>query len=306
MFLFLYIAEERQDQNAKRRKLNAEGFNPSATINGEQIVEVKPSAALQLTAAPSAPPSANAKPQHHALPPRPSFNSFESEANALGLGAPAPDPAIAASAIAGITGSDKDWVRNRHAIRMANMSAAEMLKAEMMSARPVKAKDEFTKKASPTPVLVKEEPVVASNGPPPPPIVAVETASVLVESTTTEATEANGSLEETTTVEVTTSDAEMAAQSNDNGTPAPVADTDTDMIKEEDNAESSPHGTKRKADEVEDGNEDEDAPAEADDDEVEVPADPSDLFRMVKADGTVEQEDTVKYACTRFLGSFFI
>lgn len=286
----LYIAEERQEQNTKRRKLEAEGFNPSATVNGEKIVEVKPSAALQLTSAPSAPPAAGAKPQHHALPPRPSFNSFESNANALGLGAPATD----SLAMAAITGSDKDWVRNRHAIRMTNMSAAEMLKAEMMSARPVKAKNEFTNKsASPVPKQ-DQTPPPAPTGPPPPPVVAVETASVFMESTTT--TEVNGSVQESATiVEVTASDAEMAEPSND-GTPAPDAPApDANMSEEQDNAESSPHGTKRKADDVEaeDGEGgDEDAPFEADDDDA--PADTSVLIRKVKPDGSVEQEDTVK------------
>ncbi len=276
MLFVLYIAEERQDQSAKRRKLEAEG------VNGAKIVEVKPSAALQLTAAPSAPPAANSKPQHHSLPPRPSFNSFESDATALGLGAPVPEAvaAINASAMVGITGSDKDWVRNRHAIRMANMSAAEMLKAEMMSARPVKAKDEFTKKKSPTPVLNLGNPPVET-GPPPPPIIAVEieTTNITLESTTTED---DGSAQETTLAEVTAPDAEMVGPSNgpsNEGTPVP----DASMADEKDIAEASPHGTKRKADEVENDNEDEDAPLEADEDEV--PADLGDLFRKVKADG---------------------
>ncbi|KAJ7507469.1 XRN 5'-3' exonuclease N-terminus-domain-containing protein [Mycena galericulata] len=115
-------AENRQDQNAKRRKLE------------EKQKIVRPSSSLALTAAPTAP---TGPPVHHPLPPRP---NFAANADSIGFGA-APtaqssqNAPIAAQALAG---SNRDIVANRRAIRMANMSAAEMLKAELSGAVPVK------------------------------------------------------------------------------------------------------------------------------------------------------------------------
>ncbi|KAJ7688447.1 XRN 5'-3' exonuclease N-terminus-domain-containing protein [Mycena rosella] len=114
-------AENRQDQNAKRRKL-------------EEKKNVRPSSSLALTAPPTAP---SGPPVHHPLPPRP---NFAANADSMGFGA-APtiqssqNAPIAAQALAG---SNRDVVANRRAIRMANMSAAEMLKAELSGAVPVK------------------------------------------------------------------------------------------------------------------------------------------------------------------------
>lgn len=101
---------------------------------------VNPSPALQSTSAPN--PSASGP---HGLPPRPSFNSFESDANLLGFGSTSttatplqPQP-LSPSVSKAVGGSNRDWVANRRAMRLANMSAAEMLKAEMASLQPVKA-----------------------------------------------------------------------------------------------------------------------------------------------------------------------
>ncbi|KAJ7774239.1 exoribonuclease 2 [Mycena maculata] len=115
-------AENRQDQNAKRRKLE------------EKQKTVWASSSLALTTPPTAP---TGPPVHHPLPPRP---SFAANADSMGFGA-APtvessqNAPIAAQALAG---SNRDIVANRRAIRMANMSAAEMLKAELSGAVPVK------------------------------------------------------------------------------------------------------------------------------------------------------------------------
>ncbi|KAJ7937328.1 exoribonuclease 2 [Mycena leptocephala] len=119
--LICRLAENRQDQNAKRRKL-------------EEKKNVRPSSSLALTAPPTAPSGA---PVHHPLPPRP---SFAANADSMGFGAP---PTVQSSqnaptAAQALAGSNRDVVANRRAIRMANMSAAEMLKAELSGAVPVK------------------------------------------------------------------------------------------------------------------------------------------------------------------------
>jgi 5'-3' exoribonuclease 2 len=122
-FCFIIVAESRQDQNAKRRKLDM-----------EKQKSVRPSSSLALTASPTAP---SGPPVHHPLPPRP---SFAANADSMGFGASptaqsSQNAPIAAQALAG---SNRDVVANRRAIRMANMSAAEMLKAELSGAVPVK------------------------------------------------------------------------------------------------------------------------------------------------------------------------
>jgi 5'-3' exoribonuclease 2 len=109
-------AEERQDQNSKRRKIEA------TLGNGRQ----GPSSALHLTASPTAPPV------HPSLPPKPVYD-FAATADSIGFGAPPTAQSIqnAPTAAQAIAGSNRDVVANRRAIRMANMSAAEMLKAEL-------------------------------------------------------------------------------------------------------------------------------------------------------------------------------
>jgi 5'-3' exoribonuclease 2 len=114
-------AEQRQDQNAKRRKLAADAGSVTA-----------PSPALQLTAAPTAPTAPIVPSIHPSLPQRPSYD-FPATADSIGLGAAptaqsTPNVAMALQAVAG---SNHDVVANRKAIRLANMSAAQMLKAEL-------------------------------------------------------------------------------------------------------------------------------------------------------------------------------
>ncbi|OBZ76894.1 5'-3' exoribonuclease 2 [Grifola frondosa] len=117
-------AEERQDQNAKRRK-----------IEKDMSSSVGPSPSLNLTAQPTAPPV------HSSLPPRPSMNeSFAAKADSIGLGGPkdAQTAKNAPTAMQALAGSNRDVVANRRAIRMANMSAAEVLKAQLAGLTPVK------------------------------------------------------------------------------------------------------------------------------------------------------------------------
>lgn len=118
----IIIAEERQDHEAKRRKLEKEQ-RQSATLGSG----TGPSPALALTASTtelSGGPSA-----HPSLPPRP---SFPANADSIGLGAKptAESMLYAPMAAQALGGSNRDVVANRAAIRMANMSARDILKAE--------------------------------------------------------------------------------------------------------------------------------------------------------------------------------
>ncbi|KAK2466452.1 hypothetical protein APHAL10511_002094 [Amanita phalloides] len=119
-------AEERQDQNAKRRKLDTQQ-------KGEQVASTGPSPSLQLTASPTAPPL------HPSLPPRPTYD-FAATADSIGLGAtPTPESMQhTPTAVQALAGSNRDVVANRRSIRMANMSAAEVLRAELGGGSTVK------------------------------------------------------------------------------------------------------------------------------------------------------------------------
>ena len=107
---------------------------------------------MALTAPPTAPTySSNAI--HPSLPQRPSYN-FAANADSIGLGA-APTPQSirnAPTAAQALAGSNRDVVANRRAIRMANMSAAEVLKAQLNGLSPVKP----SAKASPVPISKPE------------------------------------------------------------------------------------------------------------------------------------------------------
>ena len=89
----------------------------------------EPSPALQLTVAPTAP---FVTPAHPSLPQRPAYD-FAAQADSIGFGASPTSQSIlnASTAAQALAGSNHDVVANRRAIRMANMSAAEMLKAEL-------------------------------------------------------------------------------------------------------------------------------------------------------------------------------
>lgn len=249
--------EERQEQNAKRRKLE---------LSADKLSTVKPSASLQLTAAPTAPPTLTSP---HGLPAKPNFDSFIDNSNSLGFGSLAPDsPDAKAAAIAAITGSNEDWVAKRRQIRMANLSAAEMLKAEMMSAVPVnpaaRKKYEAEQRAARAKAVAEADAVV----------------------TTTTATEK---------MEVEESTVDQNAQSEEATEDKTMDETQTDSV-EPAGDEGSPRGIKRKADEIEGeadavGENDIEIALSSEEDEEETTTVPA---LKVNADGTVEQEDTVK------------
>jgi 5'-3' exoribonuclease 2 len=126
-------AEERQDQNAKRRKIDQQNRSDFSGLAG-------PSQTLALTAPPTAPTTnTSSATGHHPLPQRPSYD-FGANADSMGLGAAPTAESIqhAPTAAQALAGSNRDVVQNRRAIRMANMSAAEVLKAELSGLSPVK------------------------------------------------------------------------------------------------------------------------------------------------------------------------
>ena len=107
---------------------------------------------MALTAPPTAPTSSS-NAIHPSLPQRPSYN-FAANADSIGLGA-APTPQSirnTPTAAQALAGSNRDVVANRRAIRMANMSAAEVLKAQLNGISPVKP----SAKVSPVPVSQPE------------------------------------------------------------------------------------------------------------------------------------------------------
>lgn len=116
--LTLYLlAENRQDHESKRRRIdnNKNGNGPSGIRNASG-----PSPALGISG--------------------PVHNNFAAKADSIGLGAPSTtqSKSNAPAAAQALAGSNRDVVANRAAIRLANMSAAEVLKAELAGLIPVK------------------------------------------------------------------------------------------------------------------------------------------------------------------------
>ncbi|KAL4075753.1 exoribonuclease 2 [Scleroderma citrinum] len=105
-------SEKRQDSETKRRRIDASNGSDIRNATG-------PSAALGLTN---------------------TANDFAAKADSIGLGAPQTNQSRlnAPAAAQALAGSNRDVVANRAAIRLANMSAAEMLKAELGGLIPVK------------------------------------------------------------------------------------------------------------------------------------------------------------------------
>lgn len=249
------IAEERQDQNTKRRKIEKERAESDAG----------PSSSLNLSAAPVTPTT-------HPLPAKPE-TSFAAKADSIGLGGPKNDETARNAPVAqqALAGSNSDWVANRRAIRMANLSAAEMFKAELSGLVPLKQ----SKNASP------------SKSDPEPTSASVTEPEVQPQSNADEVMNQDDSTIPGLDLQAAASAAEQ------NSATAPTPDEAMNEDKE------SSQGHKRKHEEVEE----EDAAADADGDVVVVsedddaPSDPEaalDLSYKVNADGTVEQADLVK------------
>ncbi|KAJ8523017.1 hypothetical protein ONZ45_g526 [Pleurotus djamor] len=264
--------EERQDQNAKRRKIEQ--------ANNTKNFSTGPSPSLGLTTAPTAP--------SHPLPQRP---DFAATADSIGFGAKptAESEQYMASATTALAGSNRDVVANRAAIRMANMSAAEVLKAELASLVPVKPSVSSSPKkivpapSAPTPSVTPPQPPSASENQPED---AHEIPGLSSQSnSTSEQTNGHDMMRVDNPVPseaVNAVDAEAFLASAIDSSEAPAGAP----ADEDENA-----GTKRKF---------EDGPGEPDEEDIapgsedgDAPADQS-LALKVNADGTVEQEDTVK------------
>ena len=241
-----HLAEERQNQNAKRRKVEA-----ASTGTG-------PSPSLNLTADLNAPR-------------RP--GDFAAKADSIGLGGVKDAEAVsnAGAAAWALGGSNHDVVANRAAIRMANLSAAETLKAEMASLVPVKSRTQPPKPIS---------------APPPPPVAPVEFSAV----------------------PATADDMDIEVPGFGTGDPETLpanAHVDATSVDETENSASADNeiapvaGVKRPFEAIADNPADEDTAGEND---VEAEAEPESTTRAldykVNPDGTVEQPDTVRYvAC---------
>ena len=244
---------------------------------------------------PSTTPSA--PPAHPSLPPRPSYD-FAAKADSIGLGAsPTPQSIQHLSAAAqALAGSNRDIVANRRAIRMANLSAAEVLRAEISGANPVS--------------LVRSLPSKPMSAPPPDliPNVTLEASPMSITPVRTQAPfkPFDDSDDVPGLRDLRASDIDIPPASTESA--LPEDDVDADGEPDPDNlsingsvpdaVEHLSHGIKRK---LEEGPA---APDDVDDivaiEEEEAPPD-APLSLKVNADGTVEQEDTVKFVTHLFL-----
>lgn len=218
-----------------------------------------PAPALGLTVTTS---SLSGTATHHPLPPRP---SFAANADSIGFGAKQTAQSVLniPAAAQALAGSNRDVVANRAAIRMANMSAAEMLKAELAGAQPVKPNQSLAVKPVFTPDVTMisaddEFPGLGGQDTPQDVELADDRPDV----------DADGDLD----------------PDNSSANTVAVSTNDVDNFLA---------GVKRKIEEVEEdtinnglGSDEDEAP----DDAVVAPK-----ALKVNADGTVEQEDTIKY-----------
>ncbi|KAF7313569.1 5'-3' exoribonuclease [Mycena chlorophos] len=259
--------ETRQDENAKRRKIEADSRK-----------RVKPSSSLSLTALPAAP-----HPVHPSLPPRP---NFAANADALGFGAQSAAHSAAPIAAQALAGSNHDVVANRRAIRMANMSAAEMLKAELNGAVPVRPNPSLPPKPVTTlPDISTAVPATPTSASAPPSerdddadaVPGLGTIHSPSRSPTTPSHVFNGST-------MPVADSEMMIDE-----PAPPVDDDSTEATTM-NGDASPSAAKRKLADMEEPDVEEETFADDDD----APPNVSVVKLKVNADGTVDQEDTVK------------
>ncbi|KAJ7499209.1 exoribonuclease 2 [Mycena latifolia] len=262
-------AESRQDQNAKRRKLDM-----------EKQKTVRPSSTLALTAPPTAP---SGPPVHHPLPPRP---NFAANADSMGFGA---SPTIQSSqnapiAAQALAGSNRDVVANRRAIRMANMSAAEMLKAELSGAVPVKPNLSLPAKPATTApgadsFLPSPDTSRLSNG------ILPDQHDEGIPGLGNHTQSGN---DEAITVEPTPENEADAEGDVDTDEPMNGDSAVMDAVISDDDSALGAGGVKRKLSDMDDV-----ADETLGDDEDDAPPDVS-VRLKVNADGTVDQEDTVQ------------
>ncbi|KAG5637629.1 hypothetical protein H0H81_003910 [Sphagnurus paluster] len=273
-------AEERQDQNAKRRKLEQQ--------NNKAAFAAGPSATMALTTNPTPPISSAAT--HHSLPQRPSYD-FAANADSIGLGVAPTAQSVQniPTAAQALAGSNRDVVANRRAIRMANMSAAEVLKAEMSGLMPVKS----LPAKPPSPVKPVAPPTVTLEAAP----MSISPVPVGFRAPAPPAHEdddevpglgnhRNSSISVLPPPPSETNSQSMITDPNDADA---GGDLDSDVLMGGDGDNKISVGSKRK---LEEGTDDADDVVTVEEDD-DVP-DASGLALKVRPDGTVEQEDTVK------------
>lgn len=246
--MFTFVAEERQDQNAKRRKVEQQVRNGI----------IAPSAALGLTSGPT--------PVHPSLPPRPTYD-FAATADSIGLGAAATPESIQMKPVAAqaLAGSNRDVVANIRAIRMANMSAAEMLKAELAGLQPVKS-GVSSLPPKPAAATISAATQIAAQLPPKPITTATEMTA--------------GSLPVVERSTLATDDMEV---------------DEFGRVRRPDGGEDPTSGQKRKFEEGPGAPErEEDVVTVEENDDEDAPPDSDPLAYKVNSDGTVTQEDTVR------------
>lgn len=287
--LFICLAEERQDQNAKRRKLEQQNRQNGFTTG--------PSPTLGLTVAPTAPNSTpNLSALHPSLPQRPVGYDFAANADSIGLGA-APTPQsmqYAPAAVQALAGSNHDVVANRRAIRMANMSAAQTLKAEISGLRSVKPDPPSPSKPLSMPV---------SQSPTSPPL-ASEDPNEIPGFTSHQRSNSGAelvSIARPSKMSVVRSETPAASDMDAEGEPDTEPMLTDDVPGNVDDVDAILAGAKRKFEEgpgsSDDAADTTDVVLLEDDDDDDAPPDETSLALKVKvnADGTVEQEDTVKF-----------
>jgi 5'-3' exoribonuclease 2 len=239
-------------------KIRREGGQVKTVSTG-----LDPSPALSLTAS----ATTLSESVHPSLPQRPAHN-FAVKADSIGLGAKPTAESIQnmPTAAQALAGSNRDVVANRAAIRMANMSARDVLKAELAGASPVK----------PT-LSIPSIPVPVAD-------TAMTSPTLSSEDDFPGLGGHHVSMDISNDANPSPDDPDADAEGDPDPDNRPVAnDGDTDKVS---------LGVKRKIEEVDDaGNDvfgsDDDAPADA--------AVVSKALK-VNPDGTVEQEDTIKYA----------
>ena len=198
-------------------------------------------------------------------------NDFAAKADSIGMGGIKDADAVnnAGAAAWALGGSNRDVVANRAAIRMANLSAAETLKAELASLMPVKSRAHPPK------------PIVA----PPPPAPAPVDYNV---------------------GPATAIDVDIKVPRLGAGDPevlvadAHVDDTSVDGVEMSSISAStevpSVAGVKRSFEAISDSPADEDSAGDGDDDvDADATSASKSLAYKVNTDGTVEQEDTVRW-----------
>ena len=194
------------------------------------------------------------------------LGDFAAKADSIGMGGIKDADAVnnAGAAAWALGGSNRDVVANRAAIRMANLSAAETLKAEMASLMPVKSRAQPPKPiVAPPPSLpapVDFGPASASDVDMKVPGLGTSDPEVVV---------ANAHADDTSVDGVEMSSTSAATEV------APVA------------------GVKRPLEAIADTPVDDNSVGD-DDVDPETSSAPKSLAHRVNADGTVEQEDTVR------------